>query len=68
MPPWAVNLPQLGAVDTGQIRPEDLLQSETTAPGGSTPAPASTDASATDTSTPATTAGDATEVPTTTGG
>jgi hypothetical protein len=63
MPPWAVNLPQLGAVDTGQIRPEDLLQTDTTVPGASTPAtsaPASSDA--------ATTSGDATEVPTTTGG
>ena len=58
MPPWAANLPQLGAVDTSQIRPEDLLQSGTTVP----------DASTTDSSSPATTAGDATEVPTTTGG
>jgi hypothetical protein len=29
MPPWAQNLPQLGAVDTLQVRPEDLLQSAT---------------------------------------
>ena len=32
MPPWAQNLPQLGAVDTLQVRPEDLLQSATTPP------------------------------------
>jgi hypothetical protein len=30
MPPWAQNLPQLGAVDSLQVRPEDLLQSATT--------------------------------------
>ena len=29
MPPWAQDLPQLGAVDSAQIRPEDLLQSDT---------------------------------------
>jgi hypothetical protein len=29
MPPWAQSLPQLGAVDTLQVRPEDLLQSAT---------------------------------------
>jgi hypothetical protein len=33
MPPWAQQLPQLGAVDTGQIRPEDLLQGDSTVPG-----------------------------------
>ena len=39
MPPWAQNLPQLGAVDTLQVRPEDLLQSATTlADSGSDPA------------------------------
>lgn len=36
MPPWAQNLPQLGAVDTLQVRPEDLLQSATTLPVGDT--------------------------------
>ena len=36
MPPWAQNLPQLGAVDTLQVRPEDLLQSATTPPTGDT--------------------------------
>ena len=25
MPPWAADLPQLGAVDSGQILPDDLL-------------------------------------------
>lgn len=40
MPPWASNLPALGAIDTGQFRPEDLefLQSDTSlAPGESVP-------------------------------
>jgi hypothetical protein len=30
MPPWAQDLPRLGAVDSLQVRPEDLLQSATT--------------------------------------
>ncbi len=29
MPPWAQDLPQLGAVDSGQILPDDLLQGTT---------------------------------------
>jgi hypothetical protein len=29
MPPWAQQLPQLGAIDSGQILPEDLLQTDT---------------------------------------
>lgn len=33
MPPWAPELPELGAVDTGQLRPEDLTES--TVPEGS---------------------------------
>lgn len=33
MPPWAQDLPQLGAVDSAQIRPEDLLQSDATVAG-----------------------------------
>lgn len=37
MPPWAKDLPQLGAVDTGQIRPEDLLQSDSTSVGSAVP-------------------------------
>jgi hypothetical protein len=41
MPPWAQQLPQLGAIDAGQILPEDLLQTgeetgDGTAPGGTT--------------------------------
>ena len=28
MPPWAAQLPQLGAIDSGQILPEDLLQTD----------------------------------------
>jgi hypothetical protein len=58
MPPWAADLPALGAVDTQQIRPEDLLGA-TTVPGSSVPAgdaPATTEAPAT-TGAPATTAG-----------
>jgi hypothetical protein len=46
MPPWALDLPQLGAVDSAQIRPEDLLQTDPSVvgddivdddPGGSVP-------------------------------
>ncbi|MEY2958930.1 MAG: hypothetical protein RLZZ01_1498 [Actinomycetota bacterium] len=43
MPPWAEQLPQLGAIDSGQVLPADLLQSDPT--GSSVPAdsaPAST--------------------------
>lgn len=28
MPPWAAQLPQLGAIDSGQILPQDLLQTD----------------------------------------
>lgn len=28
MPPWAAQLPQLGAIDSGQVLPQDLLQTE----------------------------------------
>jgi len=35
MPPWAADLVALGAVDTNQVRPEDI--SSTTVPGGSVP-------------------------------
>jgi hypothetical protein len=40
MPPWASDLPALGAADTTQLRPEDLLGSVpvSSAPGSSTPA------------------------------
>ncbi len=58
MPPWAQNLPQLGAVDTTQIRPEDLLQ------GGSVPV----GTTATGDTTPDATVPDQTDAPTTTGG
>ncbi|MEO6570407.1 MAG: hypothetical protein ABIO83_02560, partial [Ilumatobacteraceae bacterium] len=37
MPPWAKDLPQLGAVDTAQIRPEDLVQSDSTSVGSAVP-------------------------------
>lgn len=37
MPPWAKDLPQLGAADTGQIRPEDLVQSDSTSVGSAVP-------------------------------
>lgn len=68
MPPWAQDLPALGAVDTQQVRPEDLLESETTAPAGTTvddgtvsdgTQPAGTE--------PATTVAGSTTPPTTTG-
>ncbi|MGA1074548.1 MAG: hypothetical protein ACO307_05350 [Ilumatobacteraceae bacterium] len=41
MPPWASQLPQLGAIDSGQTLPSDLLQSDVTdgsAPDASVPA------------------------------
>jgi hypothetical protein len=57
MPPWAQNLPALGAADTNQLRPEDLtgttvpggstVPAETTVPGGSTLPPGSTSVPAT---------------------
>ena len=36
MPPWASELPTLGALDSNQIRPEDLLQSDTGVPNDPT--------------------------------
>lgn len=62
MPPWAQDLPQLGAVDTAQIRPEDLLGG-TTVPGSSVPGDATEPAS----TTPGTTVASS-EAPATTGG
>lgn len=64
MPPWAQNLPQLGAVDTLQERPDDLVPTATTAvaddgQSGSVPAD-DTDATSTvpeQTDAPATTDG-----------
>ncbi len=58
MPPWASQLPELGAVDMQQIRPEDLIQSDT-GTGTDTGADTVTDAPAetgTDESAPPTTA------------
>ncbi len=44
MPPWAQQLPQLGAIDSGQILPDDLLQGDVTLPGGTDDSvPADTD-------------------------
>jgi len=66
MPPWAQNLPQLGAADTDQIRPEDLLQGATTTVAGSaTSEPSSNSTPDTSTDTVVT---DQTDAPTTTGG
>ena len=58
MPPWAQDLPQLGAVDTAQVRPEDLLQ------GGSVPV----DTTSTGDTAPEATVPDQTDAPTTSGG
>lgn len=59
MPPWAADLPELGAVDSGQLTPEEIagLQAGGTIPPGQEP----------DVSVPGVTAPEAT-VPTTTGG
>ena len=78
MPPWSPNLPELGAIDSGQLRPEDLEslldtgdEPGTTVEGGTVP-PAdtlvedtSTDDDATETTEPATTEPDTTEPATT---
>jgi hypothetical protein len=61
MPPWAADLPTLGAADVNQIRPEDLV-SDSTLPGGSVP-----DDATGDDSTPASTAPASTTPPTTSG-
>ena len=37
MPPWAQQLPQLGAIDSGQVLPDDLLQSDASVVTGSVP-------------------------------
>lgn len=42
MPPWAPDLPDLGAVDTGQVRPDDLVGA-TTLPGDPTDSVPATD-------------------------
>jgi hypothetical protein len=46
MPPWAAELPALGAADVNQVRPEDL--SSTTVPGASVPGGTVTDGTVTD--------------------
>jgi hypothetical protein len=33
MPPWASQLPELGAIDTNQVEPGDLIETDTTVPG-----------------------------------
>ncbi len=38
MPPWSQDLPALGAADSNQVRPEDLLQTDPSVSTGSTPA------------------------------
>ena len=35
MPPWAQDLPQLGAVDTNQVQPDDLIETDTSSDTGS---------------------------------
>jgi hypothetical protein len=66
MPPWAANLPELGAIDSGQVIPE---QSTVTTVAGDAPAPSSTvgpaDSIVAD---PATTDAPSTSTPATTGG
>ena len=62
MPPWSQDLPQLGAVDSLQVNPEDLLQSATTVAadgdnGGSIPADGSTSTVVEPTDAPTTTDG-----------
>jgi hypothetical protein len=37
MPPWAADLQQLGAIDTGQSAPSDTTGTATTVTGGTTP-------------------------------
>ena len=61
MPPWAQDLPQLGAVDSLQVTPDDLLQSATTTVGTDN---AATDSVAGDNT--ASTIPDQTDAPTTT--
>ena len=46
MPPWAADLPALGAADSNQVRPEDLTS--TTVPGASVPDGTVTDGTVTD--------------------
>lgn len=63
MPPWAAQLPQLGAIDSGQILPQDLLQTDSsieTVPATVAPAEGATvpdDDATTDETAPETTGG-----------
>lgn len=68
MPPWAQNLPQLGAVDSLQVRPEDLLQSDTSVvtPPVTVGAETTGDSTPSDSTSGTTTEG--TDAPATTGG
>ncbi len=66
MPPWAQNLPQLGAADTDQIRPEDLLQGATTTVAGTTTGEPSSNSTPDTTAVTAVT--DTSDAPTTAGG
>lgn len=36
MPPWASDLPALGAIDAGEVAPQDLIETDTSAVPGST--------------------------------
>jgi hypothetical protein len=66
MPPWAENLPELGAIDSGQLRPEDLeslLESDTdtdgsVVDGGTVPPTTPTDGTTPADTTPVTTTDD----------
>lgn len=62
MPPWAQQLPQLGAVDSNQILPDDLLQgSLPTDPTGGTAPGDAPDGTTPDTTSPGTTTPDVTD-------
>jgi hypothetical protein len=61
MPPKAQQLPELGAVDSGQVTPDELVP-DTTVPGGSTPESVEPNSAAVDSTVPSSTA-----PPTTTG-
>lgn len=52
MPPWAAQLPQLGAIDSGQILPQDLLQSESSVVSVPATVPGDTDPTEPDTTEP----------------
>lgn len=68
MPPWASELPALGAIDMGQIRPEDLIQGDTSVVDDTTPSDPTSDTSDAPSDTSATTEAPADSTPDTTGG